>query len=107
MAFDDESLYDIVSDPALTEPVLIVCLEGWVDAGLGASAAIGALLETSSTELVATFDGDVLLDQRARRPMVRIVDGVTTSLTWPEIQLRAGVDMAGRDLLFLVGPERC
>ena len=105
MAFDDESIYDIVSEPVLAEPVLIVCLDGWVDAGLGASSAIASMLETSSTELVATFDGDVLLDQRARRPMVRIVDGVTTSLTWPEIQLRAGVDLAGRDILFLIGPE--
>ena len=102
---DDRSIYEIVTDPALTEPVLIVSLEGWVDAGLGASSAISTLLESSSTELVATFDGDLLLDQRARRPMVRIVDGVTTSMTWPEIQLRAGVDLAGRDLLFLVGPE--
>ena len=66
MAFDDESIYDIVSEPVLAEPVLIVCLEGWVDAGLGASSAIASMLATSSTELVATFDGDVLLDQRAR-----------------------------------------
>ena len=45
------------------------------------------------------------MDQRARRPIVRIVDGVTESLTWPEIQLRVGTDRVGRDVLYLMGPE--
>lgn len=105
MGFDDEAIYEIVNDPVLADPVLVVSLEGWVDAGLGASTAISTLLESGATELVASFDGDLLIDQRARRPVVRIVDGVTTSLTWPEIQLRAGVDREGRDMLFLIGPE--
>jgi predicted ATP-grasp superfamily ATP-dependent carboligase len=36
---------------------------------------------------------------------VRIVDGVTTELTWPEIQFRYGRDGDGADVIFLVGPE--
>jgi proteasome assembly chaperone (PAC2) family protein len=103
--FGERPLYDVIDDVSLFEPVLIVCLEGWVDAGLGASAAIAALLDSSDTELLATFDDDTLLDQRARRPTARIVDGVTTALTWPAIQLRAGVDLSGNDVLYLVGPE--
>ena len=107
MDFDDSRrpIYDILEDITLNEPVLVISLEGWVDAGLGASAAMTSLLSASSTELVATFDGDLLIDQRARRPVARIVDGITTSLTWPEIQLRAGVDRVGHDVLYLVGPE--
>lgn len=105
MGFNDTPLYEVVDDVALHEPVLIVSLEGWVDAGLGASTALSSILGSSPTELLATFDGDQLLDQRARRPMARIVDGITTSLTWPEIQLRVGTDRAGRDVLFLIGPE--
>jgi len=54
---------------------------------------------------VATFDVDTLLDHRARRPIVRIVDGVNTGLRWPEIQLRGGHDADGHDLLLLLGPE--
>jgi predicted ATP-grasp superfamily ATP-dependent carboligase len=54
---------------------------------------------------VATFDVDTLLDHRARRPIVRIVDGVNTGLRWPEIQLLGGHDAGGHDLLLLVGPE--
>ena len=55
--------------------------------------------------MIATFDGEYFLDQRARRPMARIVDGVTVELQWPEIQLRHGTDGDGADVLLLVGPE--
>jgi hypothetical protein len=55
--------------------------------------------------VVANFDVDSLLDHRARRPVVRIVDGVNSGLMWPEIQLRSGRTSEGRDVLFLVGPE--
>ena len=98
-------LYEIVDRPSLEHPLLVVTLEGWIDAGLGAAAALAALLGSMPTELVASFDADRLLDHRARRPVVRIVDGVNTGLMWPEIQLRAGRAASGKDLLFLVGPE--
>lgn len=94
-----------LAEPPLHEPVLIYALEGWIDAGLGASTAIATLLDTIHTEPLATFDTDYFIDQRARRPTVRIVDGVTTELTWPELSLRWGRDRDGADILFLVGPE--
>jgi proteasome assembly chaperone (PAC2) family protein len=104
----DDEIYDriiFLADPELNEPVLVICMEGWIDAGLGANLAIGALLSTITTEVLATFDTEYFIDQRARRPIVRIVDGVTTELTWPEIQLRYGRDGDGADIVFLVGPE--
>jgi proteasome assembly chaperone (PAC2) family protein len=104
----DDEIYDhiiFLADPDLNEPVLVISLEGWIDAGLGASNAIGTMLDTIYTEVLATFDTEYFIDQRARRPIARIVDGVTTELTWPEIQLRFGRDGDGADILFLVGPE--
>ena len=95
----------LVDEPSLADPVLVIALEGWIDAGFGAATAIATLLDISDANLVASFDGEYFLDQRARRPMARIVDGVTTELRWPEIQLRHGTDSGGLDLLFLVGPE--
>jgi proteasome assembly chaperone (PAC2) family protein len=89
----------------LDHPVLVVALDGWVDAGLGADGAISALLSSGPTELIATFDGETLIDQRARRPVVHIVDGVNRGLTWPVIQVRGGSDRDGTDTCFLVGPE--
>ena len=104
----DDEIYDriiILADPELSEPVLVIVLEGWIDAGLGAITAMGALLSTITTEVLATFDTEYFIDQRARRPIARIIDGITTELTWPEIQLRYGRDGDGADILFLVGPE--
>jgi proteasome assembly chaperone (PAC2) family protein len=91
--------------PPVHEPVLVIVLEGWIDAGFGAATAIGTLLELIDSSTVATFSGEYFLDQRARRPVARIVDGVTAELRWPQIQLRHGVDADGRDVLLLVGPE--
>jgi len=89
----------------LTSPVLVVSLEGWVDAGLGASTAVGELVGTSATIPVASFDTEVLIDQRARRPIAQLVNGITTEVTWPSIQVMAGTDGDGADVLYLVGPE--
>ncbi len=90
---------------ALERPLLVMGLEGWVDAGLSGANAMSALLGAVPTQTIATFDADLLVDQRSRRPMQRIVDGVLDTVTWPEIQLRHGVDTSGNDILFLVGPE--
>ncbi len=99
------SLYERLPGRRLERPVLVVALEGWVDAGLGADGAISALLSAEPTELVATFDGETLIDQRARRPVAHIANGVNEGLTWPVIQVRAGADLAGNDVCYLVGPE--
>ncbi|MDH2902742.1 MAG: PAC2 family protein [Actinomycetota bacterium] len=104
---DDDNFERIIflADPELNEPVLVYALEGWIDAGLGASTAMSTLLTSIPTETLATFDTEYFIDQRARRPVARIVDGVTTELTWPEIQLRYGRDGDGADMIFLLGPE--
>jgi proteasome assembly chaperone (PAC2) family protein len=99
------ALYERRSSRQPDRPVLVVSLEGWVDAGLGAASATAALLGSIPTEVLATFDGDDLIDQRARRPVLRIVDGVNAGLQWPEIRLLVGEDRDGNDMVFLVGPE--
>jgi hypothetical protein len=98
-------LYELHGDPAPVAPVLVMCLEGWVDAGLGAAAAMAALLGQSSTEPIATFNSDELIDRRARRPVVRITDGVHEGITWPATQELLGKDANGNDVVFLIGPE--
>lgn len=100
------SLYELQADrPTLASPVLVMAPDGWIDAGLGGAGAMAALLAGIETEVVATFDIEVFLDLRARRPVARIVDGVLQDVTWPQIELRAGQDAAGHDVLVLAGPE--
>jgi predicted ATP-grasp superfamily ATP-dependent carboligase len=91
--------------PPVERPVLVVCMEGWIDAGLAASNALGHLLSTMPHELVASFDSDALIDYRARRPTLRIVNGVDKELRWAEIRLHAATNRTGRTVLILAGPE--
>ena len=98
-------IFEAHGEPVLNRPVLVIALEGWVDAGLGATTAIAALLGQGATAPLVTFNGEHFLDQRARRPVARIVNGVTTELTWPRTVVRHGQDGAGADVLYLVGPE--
>jgi hypothetical protein len=89
----------------LDRPVLVVALEGWIDAGMAASGAASTLLNDLDTETVAVFDADELLDHRARRPVLHLVAGVSEEMTWPSIEVLAAQDLDGRDLLVLAGPE--
>lgn len=99
------ALYELIEQPDLDEPLLVLALEGWIDAGLAAGGAAEVLSERLDTVTVARFSTDDLLDYRARRPVAHLADGVLRSLTWPEIELRAAIDDAGNELLLLVGAE--
>lgn len=99
------SLYELHAHCSLESPVLLLATESWVDAGLGAQAAIAHILDTIPTDVLATFSSDELIDFRSRRPIVRISDGVVDRLSWPKIQLRVGQDTAGSSVLVLLGPE--
>jgi proteasome assembly chaperone (PAC2) family protein len=98
-------IFSVHGEPELNRPVLVVSLEGWVDAGLGATTAIASLLGQGESTAVITFNGEHFLDQRARRPVAHIINGVTSELTWPQTVVRHGQDGAGSDVLYLVGPE--
>lgn len=101
----DDQLVEVHFTPELNEPVLVVAMDGWIDAGAGAANAMSALLSSTGAEVVAEFDADRLLDHRARRPVMHLVNGLITGLTWPAIELRAGTDADGNDLLLLIGAE--
>jgi hypothetical protein len=98
-------LYELLDNPDLGAPPLILGLEGWIDAGFAAANAFGTILEDLDTITVAVFDTDSLLDHRSRRPTMHLIDGINASMTWPSIELRAGVDRIGNEALFLVGVE--
>jgi hypothetical protein len=91
--------------PALERPVLVVMLTGWIDASGAAAAAMASLQEQCDTKALATFDGDMFIDYRARRPVMELRDGVNTRLQWSDIELRHGTDANGHPVLTLTGPE--
>ena len=98
-------LYAMVDRPDLESPVLIMVLKGWIDAGLGADGAADVLIDKLERTTVARFDADALLDWRARRPVMRLVDGINTQLTWEETELSCTKDLSGNDVLLLLGNE--
>jgi PAC2 family len=97
--------YDLHEEPELVEPVLVVMLTGWIDAGGAAQLAMSTLEEECGARTIAAFDPDTFIDFRARRPVMELRDGVNTNLVWPTIELKAGRDAAGHDVLLLSGHE--
>jgi hypothetical protein len=98
-------LYELIDRPDLDRPVLVMALDGWIDAGLAAGSAVTVLLDTLGSTTVARFNAEALLDYRARRPTVHLVDGVLRGMSWPSIELRAVADLEGNDMMLLVGSE--
>ena len=98
-------LYRPILERRYDQPVLVLSLEGWIDAGLGAAAAMASIVASHHTERVGVWDADELIDHRARRPLLHLENGVSTGITWQEIELRATSDQEGRPMLLLVGPE--
>jgi len=90
--------------PDLRDPVLVVALSGWVDAGLagaGAAAVLGDQLGSASG--FGRVDLTDLVDLQQTRPTVRLVDGAAREISWPAVDLIAG--RAGRDVVLCHGPE--
>lgn len=99
------TLYSLTGEPVSESPVLVVALDGWIDAGMAGSTALTCLLETIETRSYATFDAEQLIDQRARRPRLLVSDGMNEGVTWPEPTIRVGVDRLGSGLAVLSGHE--
>lgn len=97
-------MLDIDRWPDLRDPVLVVALSGWVDAGLaGAGAAAVLSDQLDSAAAFGRVDLTDLVDLQQTRPSVHLVDGATREIKWPAIDLVAG--RAGRDVVLCHGPE--
>jgi hypothetical protein len=97
------SLVTLRQTTDLVEPVVVVALDAWVDAGSAATTA-AETLAGEDAPVAATFESDLLYDYRARRPTLDIVDGRPASLDWPDLTLRR-TRLGRRDVLVLNGPE--
>ena len=104
-AIDPERLYRVLRTPDVVDPVLLVHFDGWVDAGRGARTAVRHISNVTGAEKLAEFDTEYLLDYRAHRPTLHIVNGINADIDWPVIELSAGSDSDDRDLLILSGAE--
>lgn len=86
-------------------PVLVHTLRGFVDAGSGGQIMADHLVSTLPGSVVATFDVDLLLDYRSRRPGMVFEDRVFSAYDQPQLALHRLEDAAGVPFLLLTGPE--
>ncbi|HWB70976.1 MAG TPA: PAC2 family protein [Egibacteraceae bacterium] len=98
-------LHWVTEVPTLRHPLLLVALEGFVDAGGVGSSAATFLRHRWQSEVVATFDRDALIDFRARRPTAVIDAGKLRRVDWPAIELLVAHVSGPQDVLLLIGPE--
>ena len=92
--------------PQLRRPVLIAAFEGWNDAADAASTAVRYLRDRWSTRPFATIDHEDFYDFTATRPQVRLVNGLTRRIEWPETELSwATLPGTSRDVIVLLGHE--
>ncbi len=99
-------LYEVVADaPQLEDPVLLVALDGFVDAGNATRLAVEGLRTGRTARPVVRFDVDQLVDYRSRRPPLRFDTDHWASYTAPELDIVALTDTGETDYLLLAGPE--
>ena len=98
-------LVEIHQRPDLDAPAFLIALDGWVDAGGAMARTRRLILGAREQRAIASFDTDLLVDFRSRRPGVRLVDGVAERVSWPQIELVAVRDDDGQDVLLLHGLE--
>src|SRR4051812_21689451 len=92
--------------PTLRDPIIVCAFKGWNDAGEAASAAVQFLCEAFDAQPLADIDPQDYYDFTAVRPSVRLVDGRSRAIDWPENSFHAArVPAADRDLIMLGGIE--
>ena len=92
--------------PELRQPVLIAAFEGWNDAADAASTAVRYLRDRWFARPFATIDHEDFYDFTATRPQVRLVNGLTRRIDWPETELSwATLPGTSRDVVVLLGHE--
>ncbi|MBF4587346.1 proteasome assembly chaperone family protein [Curtobacterium sp. VKM Ac-2887] len=102
-----EELYTF-DEAAPTVPAglhLVAGLTGFADAGSAVAQVTTSVLADLDTQLVAEFDPDVLLDWRARRPVITFEHDHIAAVEPPRLALHLVRDEIGQPFLFLSGYE--
>jgi len=95
--------------PELERPVLMAGFTGWNDAAEAASLAVSTVGEACGARRFGSFDGEEFFDYQTIRPQIKLIEGVTRTVEWPENVLSAtdaSVEALGnRGAVLLSGPE--
>ncbi len=84
---------------------LVAAITGFTDAGGAVQQVTEYLLDALDAEVVVEFDGDALLDYRARRPILFFDETRFTEYRRPELAIRLARDELGAPFLLMTGYE--
>jgi predicted ATP-grasp superfamily ATP-dependent carboligase len=90
--------------PALNHPAVLCAFRGWNDGGEAASMAAGYLVERWGGRAIARIDPEEFFDFQVNRPTVRLEDGVSRVIEWPECVFTAASAREG-DVVVFTAPE--
>ncbi|MGI9157513.1 MAG: proteasome assembly chaperone family protein [Marmoricola sp.] len=85
--------------------VLVVVLEGFLDAGNASALAVEHLNREGAGRVVASFEVDEFYDYRARRPPMTFVENRYADYEAPRLVVRVMTDAEGTPYLLMTGPE--
>jgi predicted ATP-grasp superfamily ATP-dependent carboligase len=94
-------------DPGTLErPVLLAAFEGWNDAGESATTAVRFLARSLDAQRIASIDAEEFYDFTVARPHVRLTEGMTRAIDWPDpVVDLAQLPGSGRHVVLLTGIE--
>jgi len=95
-------IFDLSAPIDLRDPVLVIAVSGWVNAGSVATTAGETLCRRGVT--VAEFDPDEVFDYGTHRPTVEFSGGSSTRVEWPKLSVTA-IEDESQDLLVVSGDE--
>jgi predicted ATP-grasp superfamily ATP-dependent carboligase len=86
-------------------PVMVVALEGFLDAGSASALAIGQVQDGRASTVVASFEVEEFYDYRARRPPMSFIEDHYADYDAPRLVVRVVHDETNTPFLLLTGPE--
>jgi proteasome assembly chaperone (PAC2) family protein len=94
------------SRPTLRKPIMVCAFKGWNDAAESATTALEFIARQWGAERVGSIDPEEFFDFQVTRPTVRLREGRTREVIWPDLVLwGAQIQAADRDALLLSGIE--
>jgi proteasome assembly chaperone (PAC2) family protein len=91
--------------PSSRQPTLICAFAGWNDAAGSATAALEFLSSQFGASRFAAIDPEEFFDFQVTRPTVKLSEGRTREIEWPELLLAEAKIEGERDLVLLWGAE--
>ena len=70
--------------PDLRSPVLVCAFAGWNDAASAATTELEAVAAALDSQVVARLDPEEFYDFQVNRPTIRLTDGRTRHVDWPD-----------------------